>query len=283
MELGGARVRSTLILERAVRAAVVERRGLTFDSRFAAAMPGRSERVGNALLVMSGRVVIGSATYAAPVAFVVADDELERVSARAGGFRIDGAAADSIELRVRDRSLLAPIGLAAGPVALPEACWAAAARVRTTPHDPAALSALLDALAAAVMVAANLARTPVGTEPERFARLWSAFAPLYSDHAAATSLKQVAVKLGISMRQVSRDTHDLAATFALAGGYRDMLRVLRLRLATLMLSSPAPVADVARRIGYSSTIAMARAFRDAALPSPSAIQATLRADDRATP
>jgi transcriptional regulator GlxA family with amidase domain len=47
----------------------------------------------------------------------------------------------------------------------------------------------------------------------------------------------------------------------------------------LLLSAPgATVADVATTVGYGSPIAMARAFRDARLPAPSAIQTALRAE-----
>jgi transcriptional regulator GlxA family with amidase domain len=81
----------------------------------------------------------------------------------------------------------------------------------------------------------------------------------------------------MSMRQVGRDAKGMTKTFGFGGGFRDMLLVLRLRVATLLLSAPdATVADVARRVGYGSPIAMARAFRDAKLPAPSAIQDAMR-------
>jgi AraC-like DNA-binding protein len=52
---------------------------------------------------------------------------------------------------------------------------------------------------------------------------------------------------------------------------------LRLLFAERLMSSPeATVQDVAKLVGYGSPIAMARAFRDAKLPSPSVIQAAVR-------
>jgi transcriptional regulator GlxA family with amidase domain len=100
---------------------------------------------------------------------------------------------------------------------------------------------------------------------------------LYSTYGATTSLKQLASSLDMSMRQVGRDAKDLSAAFGIGGGYRDALLMLRLRSAVLLLSAPdATVAEVAKLVGYGSPIAMARAFRDAKLPSPSVIQAAVR-------
>jgi AraC-like DNA-binding protein len=50
-------------------------------------------------------------------------------------------------------------------------------------------------------------------------------------------------------------------------------------MAVLLLSAPeATVAEVAKIVGYGSAIAMARAFRDAKLPAPSAIQTQMLGD-----
>lgn len=52
---------------------------------------------------------------------------------------------------------------------------------------------------------------------------------------------------------------------------------MRLRAAVLWLSSPElTVSDVARIVGYQSTDAMSRAFRDAALPAASVVQDAVR-------
>jgi AraC-like DNA-binding protein len=271
--VGPARVRTTFGLERVVRASVVERVGLAFDSRFAAAMPAGPPR-GTLYLVVSGRVVTPTATCDAPVALALLDGELERVVDRSRGFRVDGPRADTVELLFHREGALAPRGLAAGPVALPPACWSAAAAV-VARRDAASFGALLAALADTGAIARDLG-APVGdAELGRFARIWPVFEALYGEHTGATSLKLIAGRLGMSVRQVTRDADDLAATFGLPGGYRDTLRALRLRLATLLLSAPASIADVAARAGYGSAIAMARAFRDAGLPAPRAVQAAI--------
>jgi AraC-like DNA-binding protein len=119
----------------------------------------------------------------------------------------------------------------------------------------------------------------VTEEPERFRRLWGAMAPLFQQHGATTSLKQLASSLDMSMRQVGRDAKELSAAFGIGGGYRESLLVLRMRLAVLLLSAPgASVADVAKAVGYGSPIALARAFRDAKLPAPSTVQDAMCAE-----
>jgi AraC-like DNA-binding protein len=269
--VGDGAVTSTLVLERGVRGTIVRRERLAFDTRFAAAAAGRPERAGHVFVVARGRVTLaGDAPIDAPVAFVLADDEIERVTQTSRTFRSDGERVDVVHLRFGAAELAAPVGLGAGPLALTPRCWDAAARVL---DEPSALAGVLDALAAAGVVRRALA---IHDEPERFRRLWSALAPLYQAHGGAASLKQLAASLGMSMRQVGRDAKQLAAEFGLGGGYRDSLLVLRLRVAVLLLSAPrATIADVATAAGYGSAIAMARAFRDARLPAPSVVQAAV--------
>jgi AraC-like DNA-binding protein len=85
----------------------------------------------------------------------------------------------------------------------------------------------------------------------------------------------------LSQRQLGRDLGDLTRTFGLfGGGFRDAMRVLRLRAAVLLLSAPGGTpSDVARAIGYGSLDAMGRAFRDAQLPAPSVVQEAVRYQD----
>lgn len=278
--LRAAGVRSTLVLERAVRGVVVERDALAFDTRFAAAVAGKPEPVGHLFVLLAGRFVGATGDpIAAPCAHLLADDEIERPRPGGPTFRTDGARTHVIQLRFDRARLRAPIGLGAGVLALPPACWAAArAFAAAAPAgDADALVRLLDALAIAGVVEPGVAATACADEPARFRRLWSALQPLYASDGGTASLKQIAASLDMSMRQVARDAKELATTFGLAGGWRASLLALRLRVAVLLLSArDATVAEVARLVGYGSPIALARAFRDAALPAPSAVQAALR-------
>ncbi|MBV8758650.1 MAG: helix-turn-helix transcriptional regulator [Deltaproteobacteria bacterium] len=272
VRIGAGGVRSALLLERAVRGTVVVRDQLAFDTRFAAAAAGKPERVGHVFLLVEGRLVRESAVHQAPAAFVLGDDEVERVGPASQTFRTDGPRVTVIQLRVEDKLLRAPIGLSHGPVAI--TAWEQARALVATPTSAAVLAALLKALEPLV---APIAITL--EEPERLRRFWSAIEPLYHEYGATMSIKQIASALGLSLRQVGRDAKELASTFGLGDGYRDAMIVLRLRMAALLLSAPGgTVAEVARLVGYGSAIAMARAFRDAKLPAPSAVQSALRGD-----
>lgn len=268
-------MRSTLILERAVRGTVVIRDQLVFDTRFAAAAAGRVEPVGHLFLLVLGRYApaVGP-PIDAPVALVLADEEIERVGGKSRTFRTDGARVEVVQLRLSRGDLRVPIGLAHGPLAVAPAVWSAA---RAVTADPQRLGELVAALGRAKIIAPTVAVQP--EEPERFRRMWDALQPLYTSYGGTASLKQVANSLGMSMRQIGRDAKEMATTFGFGHGYRDSLLVLRLRVAALLLSAPeATVADVAAAVGYGGAIAMARAFRDAKLPAPSAVQAAVRGE-----
>jgi len=274
IRIGNAGMRSTVLFERSVRGTVVRRDKLAYDTRFAAAVAGKPENVGHVFLLVQGRYAPanGDAIHG-PLAVVLGDAEIERLNEKSPTFRTDGDQIHVIHLRFEHDDLLAPIGMAAGMLPLPPSFWEVARRVMDAPEQ---IGDLFDALAA------NGVTKPavrIHEEPERYRRLWDALRPLYETHGGTVSLKQLAASLDMSMRQVGRDAKDLAATFGFGGGFRDALLVLRLRVAVLLLSAPeATVAAVAAAVGYGSPIAMARAFRDAKLPSPSAVQAALKGE-----
>lgn len=250
---------------------------LAFDTRFAAAASGKPEPVGHLFMMLAGRFVSdrGDVMHG-PIAFMLSDEEWERRGKFTRTFRTDGTQVEVVQLRIASETIRVPIGLTAGAITLAPHTWNAVSALLAREPDASALAQLLDALTSDRIIA----ETPVVTEePERFRRLWGAMAPLFQQHGATTSLKQLASSLDMSMRQVGRDAKELSTAFGIAGGYRDALLVLRMRLAVLMLSAPgATVAEVAKLVGYGSTIAMARAFRDAKLPPPSAVQEAMLAE-----
>lgn len=274
IRIGNAGMHTTLLLERSVRGTIVRRDKLAYDTRYAAAVAGKSEKVGHIYLVVSGRYApsVGE-PITGPVGLILADDEIERLTPKSRTFRTDGDQIHIIHLRYDRDDIIAPIGMSAGPLPLPDSFWELARHVMDHPMD---VGQIFDALAAQGITKPAVR---IHEEPERYRRLWEALRPLYDTHGGTVSLKQLAASLDMSMRQVGRDAKELASTFGFGNGFRDALLVLRLRVAVLLLSAPqATVADVASAVGYGSPIAMARAFRDAKLPAPSAVQAALRGE-----
>lgn len=284
VRLPKAGFRTCLIFERAIRGTLVERAGLAFDTRYAAAASGKSEPVGHLFLLLRGTMVTDQGErFSGPYGFMLGDDEWERRGKGGGArtFRTAGPYVDVAQLRIAKQHLKVPIGLSAGEVKLPPPAWDAMHNLlkHAATGDAAPLANTLEALASAGIVSTAITGTVIGEEPERFRRLWDALRPLYQTYGATTSLKQLADVLGMSMRQVGRDAKDISSAFGIGGGYRDALLMMRLRTAVLLLSAPdAGVGEVAKVVGYGSPIAMARAFRDANLPAPSVIQADMRGE-----
>src|SRR5690606_34373312 len=95
VRIGSAGMRSTLLFERALRGTVVRRESLAFDTKYAAAASGKPEPVGHVFLMPVGRWVSDTGEVLhGPLAFVLADDEIERPHARSRTYRTDGERVD---------------------------------------------------------------------------------------------------------------------------------------------------------------------------------------------
>jgi AraC-like DNA-binding protein len=276
LEFGGSTLRSTVFLERRLRLHIVRRDRLLFDTAFAPPMrtPGASAHL---YAQLSGTFhPAGRPPVHGPCAFVLAETEFDRVVPGAMTFRSFGARCTIVEIRVPVGDVRRPVGLGHGPIRLDGRVWEAYRALEVEPGETAVQS-LLAALSATGVVTADLATSVVTSEPERFQRLWSVMRPLYGNLATSASLKQIGELAGLSLRQLGRDFADLTRTFGLFGtGFRNAMRVLRLRAAVLLLSAPdGTPSDVARVVGYGSLDAMGRAFRDAQLPAPSLVHSAV--------
>ncbi|MDQ3369276.1 MAG: hypothetical protein M3680_27940 [Myxococcota bacterium] len=271
---------STIFLERRLRAHLVNRDRLLYDSAFAPAAKKASPVVHLYASLRGTFDIVGSSSVTGPVAYVLAETEFDRVLPGSRTFRSFGAPGVIVELRVNAVDLQRPVGLANGPIELPPLVWDAYHALAATPTE-AALHQLVLRLGDAQVLSRDLTTSVVTEEPERYKRLWAVIRPLYEDQATSTSLKQIATIAGLSLRQLGRDLGDLTRDFGLYGaGFRDAMRVLRLRAAVLLLSAPdGTPSDVARAVGYGSLDAMGRAFRDAQLPAPSIVQDAVRYRD----
>lgn len=277
LEFGGSVLGTTVFVERRLRVHMVRRDRLLFDTAFAAPTRAAASNV-HLFAQLSGTFAIaGAPPVAAPCAFVLAETEFDRIVPGALTFRSFGARCTIIEARVPASDLRRQVGLAHGQVALPDTVWAAYHALHEHPGE-AAVHALITALGDTGVLSRDLTASVAASEPERFQRVWEVMRPLYHSLAASASLKQISTLAGLSLRQLGRDLTDLTRTFGLFGpGFREMMRVLRLRVAVLLLSAPdGTPSDVARTVGYGSLDAMGRAFRDANLPAPSLVQEAVR-------
>jgi AraC-like DNA-binding protein len=274
---GGSNFASTIFLERKLRAHVVRRDRLVYDSRYAP--PGKKpNQVAHLFVQLQGTFApVGGTAVTGRQAWVLAESEFDRVLPGSRTFQSFGDQAVVVEIRVPIGDIHRPAGIDHGPIELPDPVWAAYEALEAAPTEPA-LYALVHRLSDAGVLSKDLAASVVTEEPERFARLWTVMKPLYEEMSTSASLKQIATIARLSLRQLGRDLGDLSKTFGLfGGGFRDASRVIRLRAATLFLSAPNTTpSDVARAVGYGSLDAMGRAFRDANLPSPSVVQEAVR-------
>jgi AraC-like DNA-binding protein len=283
LEFGSSTLHSTVFLERRMRVHLVRRDRLLFDTAFASPAKAASTNV-HLFAQLSGAFLpsspAGGAPIAAPCAFVLAEAEFDRVVPGSTTFRSFGARCTIVEARVPAADLRRPVGLSHGQVDLADSVWAAYYALREAPGE-AAVYRLITALGETGVLSRDLTASVVATEPERFQRVWAAMRPLYQALATSASLKQISTLAGLSLRQLGRDLTDLTRTFGLFGvGFRDAMRVVRLRAAVLLLSAPdGTPSDVARTVGYGSLDAMGRAFRDAGLPPPSVVQEAVRYRD----
>lgn len=280
VQLGGATLRTRLLLERRFRGHLVDRSHLTYDGAVqAATRVAPAGDVAYLLLVRTGEVRISDGrVLPAPVALALTGDEFDRAPTQALTMRLQGAHTTSLELCLRRADLRVTAGLVQPPLSLPPACWAAFEQLHAAVDvaaSGAAIRTLLDALAEAGVVVRELAGAIAPVEDERIARLWSGIEPLYATFQPSATLGQLQAATGLSLRQLGRDVPFFLRTFALTmRSFRDIARVMRLRSAAMLLSAPSTtVGEVARVVGYASLDAMARAFRDGGLPAPSDVRA----------
>jgi AraC-like DNA-binding protein len=280
---GASRVRSTIVLERRFRVHVLHRERLVFDSRFHP--PARRSGGATLYAVVAGVMQIdGAPVVTGSQAYMLSEREFERTAPGATTFRSWGAPNVTLELRLATADVRVPLGLAAGPLALGASMWARCRAIvdacATGEPIEKLVRQLLGDLRDDGVLAPDVVTSAPPAEPESFVRLWSVLRSSFANKKASLSVRDVARATGVSLRQLGRDTKDFARTFDLGDGFRDSVRVIRLRMAIMLLSAPdATATDVAKEIGYKSLEAMERAFRDADLPPPSAVQDEVRYRD----
>ncbi|MBL9020963.1 MAG: helix-turn-helix transcriptional regulator [Myxococcales bacterium] len=275
---GDGAFRATFLIDRQVFVNVVSRSALTHDSRF---VPRLSKPSAGVLLYLIHAgcldVLESRAQHRGPVALLLDEEQFEGSPTRSAmPFRSYGTPFEAVEIRFSREHLRFDPGPRPATFSVPAEIWDQVARVLARADGDAGAQTvrdLFEQLAVAGFVAPDLAKA-ITTEDDHLSRVWRAVRPMASAFDLLGSLESLALGAGLSLRQVAREIEGFSSSMrAPFFGWRESLRRYRIKAAILGLSAESlPIAEVARIAGYGSAEAMARAFRDASLPSPSRVR-----------
>jgi AraC-like DNA-binding protein len=280
-DLGGGWMRSRFLLGDALLLHIVERRRLVFDGRFVPPARGRSQ-AWVLLVALEGRLELlapEARVLDAPAALLLPEEVVEGAEGeRTFAYRAVGEPYAGIDLRFGPHHAAAA---RAGDVACDGPLAAASRALLAAGSDAATIEAaraFFDALVTRGVLAPSVqSALPVGGG--RFDRVWRGLRPFAERFHVLSTLDEVSLASGSSLRQLARDVDGFRRALGLRGGWRETTRRYRLKLAVIALSCPdATIAEVARAVGYGSVEAMARAFRDAGLPPASVVRAAVRGE-----
>ena len=280
--VGGGYFHDVILLAPSFRAELLVRKRLVYDAAFTARIPS-SPAVVHLMIVTHGSFRVGTRTDDDPVAYLMTDAEFNASDPGGLGFRAWGAPNITLELALPAHEVTRPVGLAHGPVELSAGAWRAARDLACSLERAEPIDELFLALVAR-MACDGITKTQLPAETpvtDSVARVWRVLRQRYAEMAVSTTLDEIAAAAGVSLAQAARDVMAVVQTFPYLGaGFRETMLLVRLRLAAQFLSAPtATVREVAATVGYGSVSALRRAFRDAGMPSPSAIAAACRFTD----
>lgn len=281
MSLGSGALRSIFVLDSNLHAHAVERSGLTFDSRFTPEIPAAGRSTVLHIVSRGSLQLIGgsTATHHGPIALLASEASVEGPFARRTlALRSSGQPFVGLDLRIESSLMLrepSPIGT------LLEIDSELATAVSALAYGQldVATSAHRFGIVRELLAERGLVRRSE-REQRRLApsKVWKALRPMAEHFYSLPTLDEVALASGRSLRQVARDLGALSGAIGLGGGWREVTRRMRLKLAVLALSAEVTsVSAVARSVGYTTADAMTRAFRDAGLPAPCDVRAAIRA------
>jgi AraC-like DNA-binding protein len=296
--LGGGRLAWSIAFGGRFWWIVVERSGLVLDTRWVSGAKEKSRPNACVYLLLEGEMELLSPTpgpVKVPAAMIPTEEQLEGAnSARGLTYRASGEPFVAVQIHFpKSMLVLEPPANATDPPILLDlgaAAWEAAREVVITSRTSLEASGtpmqkLVKALIDHGVVKAEAARPVVTKTPAPLELLWKGVRPMVERLYLTPTVEEVSSATGISVRQVDRYVSQFLARFGHLGGsgWRLATRHMRLKLAVLWLSAEGvTVADVAAATSYGSADAMARAFRDAGLPTPSKLQSELRAEAKSS-
>jgi AraC-like DNA-binding protein len=260
---------------------IVQRRGLVFDTRFVPPSAQAPSANPCLYLLLDGTWRMSTGTsFAAKQALVVSGALLDGANGeREFTYRAEGEPFCMMELHVSPAATPLRPSHTPLPISLDEGTWEVATAVAGCSRDDddrllAGVLALLAALARLSLVSPGLAEDVSRPVPARFQLLWKAIGPIVERLDLRPTVKELRAVTGNTPREVDRTVRAFVSSFGFLGGsWREGSRYWRLKLAIIFLSADgASIADVARVVGYGSTDAMARAFRDAGIRPPNVLK-----------
>jgi AraC-like DNA-binding protein len=279
--VGGGLFHDIVLLAPAFRSQLLLRDRLLYDTAFTARIPS-SPKLVHLMIVTHGSFRVGERTDHEPVAYLMTDAEFNASDPSELSFRAWGAPNVTLEITLPASEVKRPVGLANGPLPLAAETWDAARAVAASlmhrgPID-APFLALIGRLADEKITASDLTTGAATDVTDNVARVWSVIRKRYAEMAVSTNLLEVAADAGVSIAQTARDFTAVLQMFPYVGtGFREVMLLLRLRLAAQFLSGQSSTArEVAKAVGYGSVTAMRRAFQEAGMPPPSTIAAACR-------
>jgi len=282
--LGKGSLRWAVLFGANLHAFVIERRGLVFDTRFVPPSSAPPRESPCLFLLLDGELrEHGARTVRGPSALVVSDALLDGANGtRSWNYQGVGEPCTVVQVHPgpKETSLRSPA--AAEPILLDADTWSAARSFADAARADderfrRAFTDLARALHRRSIAGSALVESALRPTPAPFQLLWKGLGPMIERLQLRPTVKELTSLTGATSREIDRFVRAFVSSFGFVGGsWRDASRFWRLNLAVLFLSAEgATVAEIAKTVGYGSTDAMGRAFRDAGLPRPSDIQAEL--------
>jgi AraC-like DNA-binding protein len=258
--------------------------GLIVDTRLIGPSPEPPRETACVYVILSGALRShAGGHWEGPTALILSGQQLDGANGtRSFTYSAGGEPLSVVELNLWSKDLLVRPDAIPPTVDLDEGIVASIRDLHAQPDEAidAAIELLLRSLADRHVLSPPAARAMLQPTSTTAALLWRAFRPMTERLYLAPTIQEVGALSGISTRLVGRYIEEFVGDFGVAGGgWRASTRYLRLRLAAILLTAQgATVAEVAERVGYGSTDAMARAFRDAGMLAPSEIRGRARAE-----
>jgi len=279
LTLGPAELTVGHAFERRFRLFAVNRRGLTFDSRFAPPIDGSTSQVIVYLILEGTLLWNGERTFEAPALIVMRESDFEgERGKRDCWFTSSGTPFATVDLRIDAADCAvdlaggmtdAPLEGVADPLLAAARLYLHASHSRAGQGRAADLAAGYVAhLRARGILATDLAATITHDEGVR-ALLWRALRPTVEAFGSTANQDQMASSVGWNVQRIQREITRAATAFGLTwlGGWRNVVHRYRVRVAVLLLSCPElSVSEIADAVGYSSVEALAHALDSFGLP-----------------